>query len=62
MAGQQLLRAALLCLAPLVALAANGSLLAFALASSLAAVLLDLLRQHRRCLPFPIYLLLVYAA
>merc|ERR1711971_184936 len=33
----------------------------FVVASSIVAACLDIFRQRRRCIPFPIYLLLVYA-
>jgi len=63
MAGQLWVRLALLCIAPVGALvaSASGGLLAFTCVSSLVAAGLDVLRQRRRCIPFPIYLLVVYA-
>lgn len=62
MAGRLGARLALLFAAPLVAfLLTDGAILAFAIFSSLAAAGLDSLRQQKKCLPFPIYLLLIYA-
>jgi glycosyltransferase involved in cell wall biosynthesis len=53
----------LLVVAPVVAIfAGSTSILLFAVFTSLAAIGLDALRQSKRCLPFPIFLLLVYAA
>lgn len=39
----------------------DGSLLAFTSLTSTAAVAFDVVRQRKKCLPFPIYLLLLYA-
>jgi len=55
-------RVAFLFVAPLVALLiTDRALLVFALLTSFAALGLDALRQRKKCLPFPIYILLVYA-
>jgi len=55
-------RLALLCVAPAVAfLLGDRSLLIFTALTSLAAAGIDSVRQRKRLLPFPIFLLLVYA-
>jgi len=56
-------RLSFLCLAPLLSLLAGSQeVILFAIFSSVIASLLDVLRQRGRWIPFPIYLLLVYAA
>mmetsp|Transcript_27183 Transcript_27183/g.51217 ORF Transcript_27183/g.51217 Transcript_27183/m.51217 type:complete len:550 (+) Transcript_27183:208-1857(+) len=61
--GRPEVRFGLLCLAPLVAfcLSADTGLLLFLTCSSLAAVSADVFRQRAKCLPFPIYVLLMFA-
>mmetsp|Transcript_27777 Transcript_27777/g.44156 ORF Transcript_27777/g.44156 Transcript_27777/m.44156 type:complete len:539 (-) Transcript_27777:29-1645(-) len=55
-------RLALLFVAPVVSLTlGDGSMFFFTLLTSLAAMGMDALRQRKKCLPFPIYLLVVYA-
>jgi len=55
-------RVALLFVAPTVALLlTDGSLFTFTAMTSIAAAALDTLRQRKKWLPFPIYLLLLYA-
>mmetsp|Transcript_189 Transcript_189/g.194 ORF Transcript_189/g.194 Transcript_189/m.194 type:complete len:238 (+) Transcript_189:153-866(+) len=63
MAGEVWFRIVLLCVTPLVTLllSASSILLAFACASSLLATGFDVIRQRRRSLPFPIYLMIIYA-
>lgn len=57
------MRIPLLFIAPAVAffISSDSSLLFFSALTSLAAVSIDVLRQRTKCLPFPIYLLLIYA-
>jgi len=55
-------RLALLFVAPVVALVVgDSSMFFFTMLTSFAAIGMDALRQRKKCLPFPIYLLVVYA-
>jgi glycosyltransferase involved in cell wall biosynthesis len=62
MLGRLAGRLALLFVAPAVALLVGDvSMFFFTVLTSFAAIGVDALRQRKKCLPFPIYLLLVYA-
>lgn len=64
MADKTWLRVLLLWLAPVLTflLSQDAILIAVTSGSSLVASGFDVFRQRRRCLPFPIYLLLIYAS